>query len=202
MHGWSQMLGRVEGKTFLARFVLFCLVLFASHSLYAVQDGTSHWPVAVESYQKGEYEKALGNARYVLGHPEFSSPVYLQKALIMCGKCYEKMDKPGAAIKAYLAALKQYGANEEAFLLLGEMYLRFDNPSAAVKSLRGALSMNHENARAHEGLAAAYLALGRAGDAKASMDKAAALGADVDYLRKRLTGASHDHAAPSSPSDE
>jgi len=151
--------------------------------------GWGHYWNALECYKEGNWEKAMNEASYLFRNPQYSNPVYSQKALILHGDCYQRLGRPGEALKAYLVALKKYGKNEEAFVKLGEVYLREENPEAALRAYRGAVRMNDASIPGHSGVAAAYLALGKTPEATAAIARVEELGGDVDELRKQLAAA-------------
>lgn len=149
--------------------------------------GWSHWWGATEYMKENNCEGAISESQYLINHPEFSSPEYSRKALILQGQCFELQKAPAKAMAVYVSALKQYGKHQQLLNLLADLYLREDNPAQAAKLFRAALTMNEKNGDAARGLAASYLALGKVKEAREAADRAEKLGADVAALRRGLT---------------
>lgn len=151
--------------------------------------GWAHWWDAVQYLKEGNCKAAIKEANYLLIHPQHSNATYSQKALLLHGECYERLQRPDLAMKAYLRALKRYGRNKTAFLRLGDLYLREANPKAALAAYRGAVKMDDRSVRAHAGMAAAYAALGEKEKAEKEIRRVEELGGDVERLRKELPAA-------------
>ncbi len=161
--------------------------------------GWSHWWAATEYMKENNCDGALSESQYLTNHPEFSSPKYSRKALVLQGQCYELQKKPAKAMAAYITALKQYGRHERVFYLLADLYLREGNPAQAAKLFRATLAMNGKNSDAARGLAASYLALGERERALEATDRAEELGADVAALRRGLAKAEEGKTAAAEP---
>jgi len=142
---------------------------------------------------------ALNESQYLTNHPEFSSPKYSRKALVLQGQCFELQKKPAKAMAVYIRALKQYGRHERVLYLLADLYLREENPATAAKLFRAVLKMNAKNGDAARGLAASYLAMGQMAKAREATDRAEKLGADVAALRRGLAQGKKEKTAAAQP---
>ncbi|HBB41326.1 MAG: hypothetical protein COW73_11470 [Nitrospirae bacterium CG18_big_fil_WC_8_21_14_2_50_70_55] len=161
--------------------------------------GWSHWWGATEYMKEGNCEGAINESQYLINHPEFSSPKYSHKALVLQGQCYELQKQPAKAMAAYVQALKQFGKAEQTLYLLADLYLRQDNPAQAAKLFGATLKMNPKNSDAARGLAASYLALGKVQEARQATDLAERLGADVAALRRGPTSGGKGGTAAAHP---